>query len=85
MTGASPSVGSSMISKLRIEQERARNGEHLLLAAGKLIAAIVAPLGQPRKGFVDARNRPIARRLPPASRRCSSTVTEGHNRRPCGT
>ena len=45
--------------ELRVEQERARNGEHLLLAAGKLVAAIVAPFGEPRKGFVDARDRPL--------------------------
>ena len=43
----------------RIEKKGARNGEHLLLAARKLIAAIGAPLCQARKGFVDARNVPI--------------------------
>ena len=43
----------------RVEQERARNGEHLLLAAGELIAAIGAPFGETRKRFVDARDRPL--------------------------
>ncbi len=71
--------------QMRVEQQRARNRQHLLLAAGQLIAAIVAPLGEPRKRFVDARESSIGRGLPPASRKCSSTVTEGHSRRPCGT
>ena len=30
--------------KVRIEQQRARNRQHLLLAAGKLIAAVASPL-----------------------------------------
>ena len=46
--------------QMRVEQQRARNRQHLLLAAGQLIAAIAAPLGEPRKRFVDARNRPLA-------------------------
>ena len=41
-----------------IEEQRTRDREHLLLAAGELIAAVVAALGEPRKCFVDARNRP---------------------------
>ena len=43
-----------------IEQQRARNGEHLLLAARKLVAAVAAPLRQPRERLVDARDRPLS-------------------------
>ena len=44
----------------RIEKKCARDGEHLLLAAGELIAAIGATLSQAREGFVDARNIPVS-------------------------
>jgi hypothetical protein len=45
--------------QMRVEQERARDREHLLLTAGKLVAAIAAPLRQPRKCFVDALDGPM--------------------------
>ena len=71
--------------ELRIGEQRAGDREHLLLAAGELAAAIVLALGQPRKGLVDALDRPGAAAQPAASCRCSSTVSERHSRRPCGT
>ena len=62
-----------------------RDREHLLLAAGELPAAIGLALGQAREGRVDALDRPGAAPAAPTSRRCSSTVSERHSRRPCGT
>src|SRR5262249_59126060 len=44
----------------RIEHERTADREHLLLAAGKLIAEIAAALGEPREQLVDALERPRA-------------------------
>jgi hypothetical protein len=38
----------------------ARDGEHLLLAAGELIAEIAPPLGEPRKQIIDRREIPAA-------------------------
>ena len=43
----------------RIEKQRTRDGQHLLLAAGELVASMVAPLRQPRESVVNARNRPL--------------------------
>ena len=60
MTGASPSVGSSMIRSRGLVEQRARDREHLLLAAGELAAAMVLALGQPRERLVDALDRPGA-------------------------
>ena len=45
----------------RIERERATDRQHLLLAAGELIAEIVAALFQPRKHLVDLCHRPWSR------------------------
>ena len=42
----------------RIAEERARDGQHLLLAAGELRAAVGAPLVKPRKSLIDAVDRP---------------------------
>ena len=42
----------------RIAQQRPGDSEHLLLAAGELGAAARAPLGELRKGVVDAIDRP---------------------------
>ena len=42
----------------RIAEQRAGDRQHLLLAAGELRAAIAAALGEPRKGLVDALDRP---------------------------
>ena len=56
----------------RVEQERPRNGEHLLLAAGKLVTAIRAPFRQPRECLVDARewsSSPDCRRMRAANAR----------------
>ncbi len=39
--------------KARVEKQRARNGEHLLLAAGELIATIGAPFCEARECLVD--------------------------------
>ena len=44
----------------RVEQQRTRDREHLLLASGQLRAAIAAALGQPREQLVDALGRPRA-------------------------
>ena len=41
-----------------IEQKRAADRQHLLLAAGELEAAVAAPLGQAREKLVDALDRP---------------------------
>ncbi len=46
----------------RIEQQRPRDRQHLLLAAGELRAGIVLALGKPRKGVVDPLRRPAAAR-----------------------
>ena len=44
--------------QLGVAEQRPRDRQHLLLAAGQLRAAIAAPFGQPRKGLVDALDRP---------------------------
>ena len=80
IVGASPSEGSSMISSLRVAQQRAADREHLLLAAGELHAAVLAALGQAREELVDGVGRPaVARRAaarPSAgARRRSATRT----------
>ncbi len=46
--------------ELRIRHQRARNRQHLLLAAGKLRAAVVSTLGQAGEGVVDAFRGPGA-------------------------
>ena len=46
--------------EMRIGQKRARDRQHLLLAAGELTAAMVLAFGQPREGLVDALDRPGA-------------------------
>ena len=45
----------------RIERQRAADREHLLLAAGKLVAEILPPLGKPREQGVDLVGGPAAR------------------------
>jgi len=45
----------------RIERQRAADREHLLLAAGQLIAEIVATFLEPRKHFVNLADRPRSR------------------------
>ena len=57
----------------RIGQQRARDRQHLLLAAGELAAAVGLALGEPRESLVDALDRPGAAPLPATRRRCSST------------
>ena len=46
--------------ELRICHQRARNRQHLLLAAGELRAAVVSALGQAGEGVVDALGGPGA-------------------------
>ncbi len=53
ISGARPSVASSRIKQARIGHQRAADRQHLLLAAGKLVAHAAAALGQPRKQVVD--------------------------------
>ena len=50
--------------KPRIAEQRARDRQHLLFAAGQLAAAVRAPLGQSRKDRIDPFDRP--RRRAPA-------------------
>ena len=45
----------------RIEDQRAGDRQHLLLAAGELVAEIAAALGQPREQRVDLVERPRSR------------------------
>ena len=45
----------------RVGQQRARDREHLLLAAGELVAAIAQPLAEPRKQLEHARDGPRVR------------------------
>ena len=52
---------------LRIERQRAADRQHLLLAAGELVAEIVAALLQPRKHLVDLCRPSTARAAPPRS------------------
>ena len=62
------------------------DGEHLLLAARQLGAAVAATLGEAREQLVDGLGRPaLAARLAGEHRRCSSTVSDGNSRRPWGT
>ena len=61
MIGASPSIGSSSSSRLRVHDQSARDRQHLLLAARQLVAEVGAPLFEPRKEVVDAAQRPLAR------------------------
>ncbi len=56
--GRQPLGGLVHDQQLRIAQQRARDRQHLLLAARKLRAAIVPALGEPRKGLVDALDGP---------------------------
>ena len=51
--GERPSEGSSRISRLGRDSERAGDREHLLLAAGHGPRELVAPLGEDREEFVD--------------------------------
>ena len=44
----------------RVQEQRAGDGQHLLLAARELGAPVGPALGQTRKGLVDARHRPRA-------------------------
>ena len=66
-----------------IGQQRARDRQHLLLAAGKLIAHVVEPFAEPRKQFEDARSVQGPGRA--ATSRFSRTVSEGKISRSCGT
>jgi hypothetical protein len=71
----------------RVEQQGAGDRQHLLLAARELRAAIALALGQAREQVVGALDGPRAApfALLADRRRCSSTVSDGHTRRPCGT
>src|SRR3981189_1661434 len=50
--------GSGRQQPFWMERRRAADREHLLLAAGELVAEIVATFLQPRKHLVDFRHRP---------------------------
>ena len=53
-SGARPNEGSSSSSRLRAHQQRARDRQHLLLAADKRARLLAAPLLEPRKKAEDA-------------------------------
>ena len=63
MMGARPSVASSRMSRRGLVMQRAADGQHLLLAARELVAAIGQPLGQARER-APARARTVQRRWP---------------------
>ena len=78
MIGARPSIGSSSSSRLGIHHQRARDREHLLLAAGELVAEVAPPLLEARE---DARRRAPRSTWPGRATavRCSSTVSDGQH------
>ena len=83
MIGARPSSGSSSSSTLRIEHQRAADRQHLLLAAGQLVAEIVAALGEARKHA----RRPASASMPGLRDR-GQVLVDGERRkmlRSCGT
>ena len=65
-SGARPSVASSMRIRSRVGHQRAADRQHLLLAAGELVAAVAAPLGETREQLEHALQRPPA---PPVASR----------------
>ena len=89
MLGWMPSVGSSRISSLRIEHQRAADRQLLLLAARKIAAAPPQHLLQHREHLEDVLRDSCDRRAAPRTakpmRRFSSTVSRGKISRPCGT
>ena len=66
----------------RIDDQRAADRQHLLLAAGQLAAEIAAPLRQPREHREHALQRPRPGRA--TAVRFSSTVSERKMLRSCG-
>ena len=89
MMGARPSVASSRISRRGLVTERAADGQHLLLAARKLVAAVGQPLGEAREQLEHARD--ASRRLSSRARcrsamaRFSATLRLAKMPRPSGT
>ena len=65
MIGARPSNGSSSRMSLRIAHQRARDRQHLLLAAREVGAAAATALAQARKHLPDPVQRPARRRGQP--------------------
>ena len=68
-SGASPSVASSRRIRSRVGHQRAADRQHLLLAAGELLAAVAAPLGEPREQREHPLQRPPAPPVAPRPRR----------------
>src|SRR5229473_574070 len=60
----------------RVGHERARERQHLLLAAGEMAAAARAPLAQPREQIVDGREMP-----PPGPRRDREILLDAQRRK----
>ena len=88
ISGASPSDGSSSSRQPRPAHQRARDRQHLLLAARQRAAALGEALLQPREQRQHAveivrRIRPAAATVAPICR-FSSTVMRGKMRRPSG-
>ena len=61
MIGARPFERLVEQQQLRVQHQRARHREHLLLAAGELVAHVGLALGQAREHRVGALRRPRAR------------------------
>ena len=83
-----PSVGSSRTSSFGPRDQRAADGELLLLAAGEVAAAPAEHLLQHREQLEDlVGNRALARASAARSRsrRFPRTVSSGKISRPCGT
>ena len=65
-----------------IGHQRAADGEHLLLAARELVAAIAYPLAEARKDAEDAFKRPFAPPVDPGPRSAAHTVSRWSRTRP---
>ena len=85
ISGARPCDGSSSMQQLRVEQQRAGDRQHFLLAAGELPALVGLALGEPREQL--DRCAPIVHGPGRSSGtlRFSSTVRLAKMRRPSGT
>jgi hypothetical protein len=88
MIGARPSVASSSMMSRGLAEQRAADRQHLLLAAGQLVAAIRPPLRQAREQLEHAFD--VQRRCPlspprSAISRFSMTLRLAKMPRPSGT
>ena len=85
MTGASPSVGSSITSRVGLKSS-ARAMASICCSPPESSAPPLPFRSASRGNVWYTRATVHAPECPPAARRrCSSTVSDGHTRRPCGT